>query len=255
MPETPAPCPATEPVRPGMGWSLFECAGRETVFLRDAGEDRRDEARVSVRFGGAECRMRDVTCPEMFRPSRRSSPTRVGASSLRSATGATCPLSRAGYRIHMSLRGCDERCRASPSPPLRGRVAPASAGVGRGEPGFRTGRDLHEGQRFILHRRSPLPTPFGGHPPPQRGEGGRVGDRDHQTWRGVGSYPMEKRDCRSPSGRGGTRVILEPCRWCRSAMQGPLTGEAPTHLLGGAGRTMGRARPRAGSSPAPMPDR
>ncbi|MCJ2068854.1 penicillin acylase family protein, partial [Methylobacterium sp. J-030] len=56
-------------------------------------------------------------------------------------------------------------------PPLWGRVAPASAGVGRGEPGFRIWCELHEGRRSHLHRRSPLPTRFAGHPPPQRGEG------------------------------------------------------------------------------------
>jgi len=59
-------------------------------------------------------------------------------------------------------------------PPLRGRVGRPSGRVGRGEPGFSKERDRHDGQSPVLRRCSPLPTPFGGHPPPRRGEGRRV---------------------------------------------------------------------------------
>ena len=81
-----------------------------------------------------------------------------------------------GRDVHRSQGGSAAR---PPSPLCGGGRRLRQQGSGRdvvplGGPGFRKDRDRQEGHSHILHRRCPLPIPFGGHPPPQRGEGRRA---------------------------------------------------------------------------------
>ncbi len=163
---------------------------------------------------GARRRLLPCGCPPVRAAARerlrsvRQTDGKSASIFMRWATKYLCREGAPSARVYAQVR-CG---RALPPPSAGGGWPLRQQGSGRdesrrGEPGFRKRSGRHEGQCAVRHRCSPLPTPFGGHPPPQRGEGEHRAARARHPpdFLALSAAPGASWGCGAPSGVPGSR--------------------------------------------------